>query len=125
MTAVFDGHNDVLGKLQAQDGAPETFLTGLPDRDVDLPRARAGGLGGAMFAINAPSPDDAWDTESLSDMPYAAPVEHAEATAFTAGALGRAHALAAASDGAVAVVTDVAALDRCHTDGTLAMVLHL
>ena len=59
MTVVFDGHNDVLGKLQSHDGAPETFLTGLPDRDVDLPRARAGGLGGAIFAINAPSPDDA------------------------------------------------------------------
>ena len=58
-------------------------------------------------------------------MPYADPVDHAQATAFTAGAIGRAHALAAASDGAVAVVTDVAALDRCHADGTLAMVLHL
>jgi membrane dipeptidase len=125
VTAVFDGHNDVLGKLQAQDGAPETFLTGLPDRDVDLPRARAGGLGGAMFAINVPSPDEAWDPGSLSEMPYAGPVGHAEATAFTAGAIGRAHALAAASDGAVAVITDVAALDRCHADGTLAMVLHL
>ena len=125
MTVVFDGHNDVLGKLQSHDRAPESFLTGLPDRDVDLPRARAGGLAGAIFAINAPSPDDAWDTGSLSDMPYAGPADHAEASAFTAGAIGRAHALAAASDGAVAVVTDGAALDRCHADGTLAMVLHL
>ena len=125
MTAVFDGHNDALGKLQSDDGDPAGFLTGLPERQVDLPRARAGGLGGAMFAVNAPSPDDAWDTGSLSDMPYAGPVDHAQATAFTAGALGRGHALAAASDGAVAVVTDLAALDRCHADGTLAMVLHL
>jgi membrane dipeptidase len=125
VTAVFDGHNDALGKLQSSDGDPAEFLTGLPERHIDLPRARAGGLGGGMFAINAPSPDEAWDTGSLSDMPYARPADHAQATAFTAGALGRAHALAAASDGAVAVVTDVAALDRCHGDGTLAMVLHL
>jgi membrane dipeptidase len=125
VTAVFDGHNDALGKLQSDDGDPAEFLTGLPERHIDLPRARAGGLGGGMFAINAPSPDEAWDTGSLSDMPYARPADHAQATAFTAGALGRAHALAAASDGAVAVVTDVAALDRCHADGTLAMVLHL
>ncbi|MGZ4280263.1 MAG: dipeptidase [Solirubrobacteraceae bacterium] len=125
MTVVFDGHNDVLGKLQSGDRDPAEFLTGLPDRQVDLPRARVGGLGGALFAINAPSPDDAWATGSLSDMPYAGPVDHAEAAAFTAGALGRAHALAAAGDGAVAVVTDTAALDRCHADGTLAMVLHL
>jgi membrane dipeptidase len=58
-------------------------------------------------------------------MPYAGPADHADASAFTAGAIGRAHALTAASDGAVAVVTDGAALDRCHADGTLAMVLHL
>ena len=125
MTVVFDGHNDVLGKLQSGDRDPAEFLTGLPDRQVDLPRARAGGLGGALFAINAPSPDDGWAAGSLSDMPYAGPVDHAEAAAFTAGAIGRAHALAAAGAGAVAVVTDTAALDRCHADGTLAMVLHL
>jgi membrane dipeptidase len=125
VTVVFDGHNDVLGKLQSGDRDPTEFLTGLPDRQVDLPRARAGGLGGALFAINAPSPDDGWAAGSLSDMPYAGPVDHAEAAAFTAGAIGRAHALAAAGAGAVAVVTDTAALDRCHADGTLAMVLHL
>jgi membrane dipeptidase len=125
VTAVFDGHNDSLGRLQEDDRTPADFLTGLPERDIDLPRARAGGLGGGLFAINAPSPHDASPDGSLWDVPYAGPVDHAEATAFTAGALGRAHALAAASDGAVAVVTDVAALDRCHTDGTLAMVLHL
>ena len=125
MTVVFDGHNDALGKLQSGDVDPAEFLTGLPERQLDLPRARAGGLRAGMFAINAPSADDAWDAASLSDMPYAGPVDHAQAAAFTAGALGRAHALAAASDGAMAVVTDVAALDRCHADGTLAMVLHL
>ena len=125
MTAVFDGHNDALGQLQSDDGAPEDFLTGLPERDIDLPRARAGGLAGGLFAINAPSPHDPSGGGSLWDMPYSEPIDHAQATAFTAGAIGRAHRLAAASDGAVAVVTDGAALDRCHVDGTLAVVLHL
>ena len=125
MTEVFDGHNDALGKLQADDGAPAGFLTGLPGRDIDLPRARAGGLAGGLFAINAPSPHDPSGGGSLWDMPYSEPIDHAQATAFTAGAVGRAHALAAASDGAVAVVTDAAALDRCRADGTLALVLHL
>ena len=69
VTAVFDGHNDALGKLQADDGAPADFLTGLPERDIDLPRARAGGLAGGLFAINAPSPHDASGGGSLSDMP--------------------------------------------------------
>lgn len=125
MTAVFDGHNDALGELQSDDGAPEEFLTGLPGRDIDLPRARAGGLAGGLFAINAPSPHDLSGGGSLWDMPYAEPIVHAQATAFTAGAVGRAHRLAAASNGAVAVVTDGAALDRCRADGTLAVVLHL
>ena len=79
-----------------------------------------------MFAINVPSPSaDGNAAASLWELAEFAPVDHAEATAFTAGALGRAHALAAASDGAVAIVTDVAGLDRCRADGTLAMVLHL
>ena len=125
MTAVFDGHNDALGELQSDGGAPEDFLTGLPGRDIDLPRARAGGLAGGLFAINAPSPRGLSGGGSLWDTPYAAPIDHAQATAFTAGAIGRAHRLAAASDGAVAVVTDGAALDRCRADGTLAVVLHL
>jgi membrane dipeptidase len=125
VTAVFDGHNDALGELQSDDGAPEDFLTGLPGRDIDLPRARAGGLAGGLFAINAPSPHDLSGGGSLWDMPYSEPIVHAQATAFTAGAVGRAHRLAAASNGAVAVVTDGAALDRCRADGTLAVVLHL
>jgi membrane dipeptidase len=126
VTAVFDGHNDALGKLQANDEEPEGFLTGLPERQLDLPRARAAGFGGGMFAVNVPSPSPEGDeAASLWELEEFAPVEHAEAAAFTAGALGRAHALAAASEGAVAIVTDVAGLDRCHADGTLAMVLHL
>ena len=126
MTAVFDGHNDALGKLQSDGGAPEGFLTGLPERDLDLPRAHAGGLAGGLFAINVPSPrGEVVVAGSLSALPYADPVDHAQATAFTAGAIGRAHALAAASDGAIVVATDVAALDRCRAAGALAMVLHL
>jgi membrane dipeptidase len=126
VTAVFDGHNDALGKLQTAGDSAERFLTGLPDRDVDLPRARAGGLAGGLFAVNPPSPSsDVTTTDTLWEMSYADPVEHAEAAAFALGAIGRAHALAAASDGAVAVVTDAAGLDRCRADGALAMVLHL
>jgi membrane dipeptidase len=124
--AVFDGHNDALGRLQEEGEDPARFLTGLPDRQVDLPRARAGGLAGGLFSIHAPSPDTeprvkgaSWST-ALPD-----PVEHAEAAVFTLGALGRAQALAAASDGAVRIVTMGADLDRCRTEGALAIALHL
>ncbi|HEX7299353.1 MAG TPA: dipeptidase [Solirubrobacteraceae bacterium] len=123
MIAVFDGHNDALGALQKAGDPPERFLTGLPDRQLDLARARAGGLAGGLFAIHVPSPR-AVDT-SLLEVAYAEPVGEGEAAAFALGAIGRAHALAAASDGDVAVVTSVDELDRARADGTLAMVLHL
>jgi membrane dipeptidase len=126
LTAVFDGHNDALGALQEAGDPPARFLTGLPERDLDLPRARAGGLAGGLFAINPPSPPgEVSDDGEAWQMAYSGPVDQAEAAAFSLGAVGRAHALAAASDGAVAVVTDAAGLDRCRADGTLAMVLHL
>jgi membrane dipeptidase len=126
VTAVFDGHNDALGKLQADGGSPADFLIGLPERDLDLPRARAGGLAGGLFAIHAPSPEAELIVDGTAwEMAYSGAIDHAQATAFTAGAIGRAHALAAASEGAIAVATDVAALDRCHAEGVLAMVLHL
>jgi membrane dipeptidase len=124
--AVFDGHNDALGKLQFFGDAAERFLTGLPDRHLDLARARAGGLVGGLFAVNPPSPpSEVVADEPFWEMPYAEPVEHGEAAVFALGAIGRAHALAAASDGAIAIATDADALDRCRADGMLAMVLHL
>ena len=126
LTAVFDGHNDALGQLQKAGDAAERFLSGLPERHLDLERARAGGLAGGLFAVNPPSPPgEIIADESSWEMPYADPVDHGEAVVFALGAIGRAHALAAASDGAIAIATDVAALDRCRADGTLAMVLHL
>ena len=113
---IFDGHNDALGRLQQHAVAPERFLSGLPDRAIDLPRARAGGLGGGLFAIFA---------ASEMDGDHGVPIAHEEAAAFTLAALGRAQALAAASDGAVRVTRSTAELDRCREDGSLALVLHL
>lgn len=117
MTAVFDGHNDALGRLQGDDVPARDFLTGLPEHQLDLPRCRAGGFAGGLFAINAPSPQD-FGTE-------AGPIDPAAAAAFTLGALGRAHALAAASGGAVVIATSIEELDRARADDVLAIVLHL
>jgi membrane dipeptidase len=125
LTSVFDGHNDALGALQKADDPPERFLRGLADRHIDLPRARAGGLAGGLFAIHAPSPPREGTDDSAVEERYAEPVGHDEASVFTLGAVGRAHALAAVSNGAIAIVRSVAELDRARTDGALAMALHL
>ena len=127
MTAVFDGHNDALGSLQA-DGEPARGLPHRPARAPHRPPARAGRRTGRrpvrdQRALAAEASSGARGL--LSDMPYVRPGRPRGGDGLHAGAVGRAHALAAASDGAVAVVTDVAALDRCRAAGALAMVLHL
>ncbi|HEY2134311.1 MAG TPA: dipeptidase [Xanthobacteraceae bacterium] len=56
---VFDGHNDVLLRLFKRAGAdaPRAFLDGEPKGHLDLPKARAGGFFGGLFAIFVPSGD--------------------------------------------------------------------
>ena len=52
---VFDGHNDTLLHLAIKSpGTEADFLTGR-DGHIDLPKARAGGLAGGLFAMFVPS----------------------------------------------------------------------
>src|SRR6056297_3172327 len=55
---VFDGHNDALLRLMRSSQArpEEAFLAGEPLCHLDLPRARAGGFAGGLFAIYVPDP---------------------------------------------------------------------
>jgi membrane dipeptidase len=123
MTVVFDGHNDALGELQEAGDPPERFLAGLPERDVDLPRARAGGLAGGLFAVHLKSPPN--ESESVWERADDGAVGHAEAAAVAISTVGIAHAMAASSDGAVKIVTDAAGLDRCGSGEALGIVLSL
>jgi membrane dipeptidase len=50
---VFDGHNDAITRDDAGD-----FATGRHGGHLDLPRARAGGFAGGVFAVFAESPGD-------------------------------------------------------------------
>ena len=53
---VLDGHNDTLLQLAIEDpGSEESFFQGREGGHLDLPRARAGGLAGGMFAMFAPT----------------------------------------------------------------------
>ncbi len=60
MTQVFDGHNDVLLRLwmKRSDTAVAEFIAGDGKGHMDLPRLKAGGFAGGMFAIFVPNPDD-------------------------------------------------------------------
>src|SRR3954447_10691053 len=82
---IFDGHNDVLLRLHEAGGerdgdgltaADRAFIGGDDAGHLDVPRARAGGLAGGVFAIfPAGPPEDAED--------YARPPDHAAAVADT------------------------------------------
>jgi len=63
-----DGHNDTLTKIFAEDGCGvEGFLHGCEDADIDLPRARVGGLAAGFFAIYIRSTDPRPEEEPPRD----------------------------------------------------------
>ncbi|MFN8594348.1 MAG: membrane dipeptidase, partial [Thermomicrobiales bacterium] len=138
---VFDGHNDTLLDLPL---TGRSFFERSDQGHIDLPRARAGGLGGGFFAVfirdpevaeTAPTPDADGDDATTAiaartssrysdpdNLPPAMSLEYAQREAMrTVASLFR---LEAAADGAAKVVRSVGELRACLADGTLAMELH-
>ncbi len=125
MVAVFDGHNDALTK---DDHA--LLAEGRPGGHLDLPRMRAGGVRGAIFAVFTRSPGGAFDhqvprDDGVLEFEPAPPVEHPVAAADASAVAGR--LLALERLGKVRVARSGADLDRVRDDeaGPLAAVLHL
>lgn len=122
MTAVFDGHNDALLRADAA-----MLAAGYDGGHIDLPRARAGGLAGAIFAVFVDSTDTDFDDLEFGpggySVPLPAPLAHEEALAAATTSAARLFTLEA--QGGVRVVRSTADLDRSLEDGRLAAVLHL
>ena len=126
MPAVFDGHNDA---LTADDHA--LIADGKPGGHLDLPRMRAGGVRGAIFAVFTRSDGGARDVtvprdDGVVEFEPAPPVEHTVAAADASAVAGRLLALERA--GRLRVARSVADLDRAFADddgGLPAAVLHL
>jgi membrane dipeptidase len=123
MVAVFDGHNDAITR---DDHA--LIASGRSGGHLDLPRMRAGGVRGGIFAVFAPSAEHHWTPVARDDgvleIERAAPVPHTEAAAFAAQAAGRLLALERA--GEVRIARSVADIDAARTgDGPPVAVLHL
>jgi membrane dipeptidase len=119
---VFDGHNDTITREDA-DG----FVSGRPDGHVDLPRARAGGLAGGIFAIFAPTPGDDEVEFGSEAEGYAVPLPDAigqdVAAPIATRAAGR--LLALERDGHLRLARAPGDLDAARADGVLAAVMHL
>ena len=130
---VFDGHNDFLLRLLAP-GADRTRIWAEGDGTghIDLPRARAGGFAGGMFAIYVPSPrpdnaaalDAAMDRPPY-DLPLPAPLTLAAAQPVALAMAGHLHALARNWPDDVALCLNVADIRAAMAAGRIAAVMHM
>lgn len=119
---VFDGHNDVLLRMM-QPGQPDpvqAFLEGEARGHIDLPRAKAGGLAGGLFAIFVPSPSHAPD----ADGNFVAP-DQASALNQTLAMARKLLELEVRSAGQVKICRTAGEIETCIEQGVLATVLHI
>jgi len=124
MIAVFDGHNDALTR---DDHA--LLASGREGGHLDLPRMRAGGMRGGIFAVFTSSPDFDFTPvtrqDGVREIEPAVPVAQVTAAASATRAAGRLAALERAGD--LRLARTVADLDAVRADPDLppAAVLHL
>lgn len=131
---IFDGHNDtLLGLSPFKREGGRSFFVRSDEGHLDLPRARAGGFGGGMFAICAPTDPEAPDsfagnltiTETGYEVKMSPACDPGYAQRFTISAMAGLFRLEAESEGQVKVVRAVDELAACLRQGILAAVLHL
>lgn len=129
---VFDGHNDTLLDLYKQrPGEERSFFAQSTRGHIDLPRARAGGLGGGFFAIFVPNrfgrghprPQPV-PTAAGYTMPLPDAVDQRYALDLTVGMAGLLYQLQEESEGALKVVRSAAEVESCLQDGVVAAILH-
>src|ERR1700761_7297290 len=124
MTAVFDGHNDA---LTCEDHA--LLAPGRESGHLDLPRMRAGGMRGGIFAVFSPSPHFDWTPvqrdDGVREYAPAEPISQLEAAAAATCAAGRLAALE--RGGHVRIARAIADLDavRDDPDAPPVTVLHI
>ncbi|MBS1880186.1 MAG: dipeptidase [Actinobacteria bacterium] len=124
---VFDGHNDTLTS-EGRGG----IGAGRADGHLDLPRMRAGGMRGGIFAVFTPSPGEdegplklAAGAAGAFAKPLAAPVPHPVAAADATAAAGRLARLE--REGLLTVAREIGDVDAAFADPAAppVAVLHL
>ena len=133
MQPVFDGHNDILLRLQMAPKSREAiWLTGEGKGHLDLPRMRQGGFAGGIFAIYVPSPaaPGAPDYDALMDnppyeveLPAMIPLDVAQPLALSE--VGHLLWMERASDGAFRLCRSVAEIEAARAAGAIAGVMHM
>ncbi len=130
---VFDGHNDILLRLQrAPQKREEIWLTGEGQGHLDLPRMQKGGFAGGMFAIYIPSPPepDAPNYDELMnnppfDVPLPALIGAADAQPVAFSMASHLLWMARSSKGAFRLCHTAAEIEAARAAGAIAGVMHM
>ncbi len=128
----FDGHNDVLLRLNRRAGADAVaaFLEGEDKGQLDLPKARAGGFAGGLFAIFVPSTEKKAAAKEpaspdFANTPEPPGVDVAEAQRTVFAMMSLLYRIEAQSAGRLRVCRDAGDIKSCLADDALAAVLHI
>ena len=120
MTAIFDGHNDALLRLwRAGDDAGASFITGDSGGQIDLPRARTGGMVGGLFAMFTPPAGAGGSIFNTEPVGFDAAYRATEAMLAIAEAMAQNH------PDEIRICRDTNAIRRAVEAGALAMMLHI
>jgi len=126
---IFDGHNDVLTKLDQAGGpdAAQMFLDGLAGQ-LDAKKARTGGFGGGFFAMWTRSEEPLDGIAALTrttpyDVPMPPEVPQSEAWQMIRRQAATFHRLTELD--ALRLCTRVSDITRAREDGVIAAILHL
>lgn len=126
---VFDGHNDLILRLLRHQVTAQQVAEGLDSGHIDLPRAKAGGLGGGFFAIFVPSEDPGGDRmdemeKPAYDIPLPALIDQRGAQPWVDHGFDALDALAAS--GAITLCTSADQIETAlNTDGPMAAIAHI
>jgi membrane dipeptidase len=133
MIPIFDGHNDVLLRLfrKAEPGdRVRRFLDGDGEGHLDLPRAKAGGFAGGLFAVFIPSDsltlgDDDITQRDAYDIPLPGEIALTGAQASAVDMIALLLRIVRSSDGNVRLCTTSGDIAAAVDAGALATVLHI
>ncbi len=131
---IIDGHNDTFLRLYQSEleGRARSFFERSETGHLDYPRAIEGGLAGGFFAVFVPNkkrgegkmPAPAADGTMGYQTPLPKRLKYNYAARQALAIASRIIRAAGESAGRVAIVQDVAALERCLDNGRLAIILH-
>ena len=123
---VFDGHNDMLLRFALHQGrTPEQLFAGDPKGHIDLPRARAGGLAGGLFAVFPPPLREEGPAKPITERPPTPELALDPARTSTVGMLSILLRLERAFPDGLAVCRTVAEIRAAMAAGRVAAVMHI